>query len=298
MVDPLTLWVWGVIALNLAVAVVAMCLIRFGSGFWFKVSTSDELAERDNLAFGLSLAGGISGVALILAGATAGEAELTYLDELKMVVTYAALGLVLLKMGALINDWVILPGFSVREQVRSQNVSAGVVQASNLLALGILINGAMNWHDGGLGQGLLAVAVVFLLSQIVVLAATRMRFAIFARRNEGRSWQDAIRQGNVALGIRYAGHLIGTALASSSAGGLVTFGSGISITAWGSYLLWLVWALVLAAALLLLSMLAQRVILSKVDLVEEVDQQQNAGVAFVEATVFVSIGILFRVIIG
>ena len=298
MIDSLTLWFWGVVALNLVIATGAMCLLRFGSGVLFKVDTRDELAERDNFAFGIAIAGGIIGVTLILAAATSGESELTFMDELTVVITYAVVGVALLKIGMLINDIVVLPGFSIREQIRDKNLAAGVVQAANLVALGVLVNGAMNWSEGGPLQALFSVVIVFVLSQVVVLAATRARFAIYARRNSGSSWQEAIQAGNTALGVRYSGHLIGTALVASSAGGLVTFSQGIAMDAWLTYLIWLGWALGLAAVLLVLSMLAQRAILGQIDVVEEVDNQRNAGVAFIEAAVFIGLGLIIKAILG
>ena len=294
MVDSLTLWIWGVVALNLVIATGVMCLLRFGSGVLFKVDTRDELAERDNFAFGIAIAGGIVGVTLILAAATSGEPELTYMDEFLLVITYGAVGLALLKIGMLINDFLVLPGISIREQIKSKNLAAGVVQAANLAAIGVLVNGAMNWSEGALEQALLSVVIVFILSQIVLLAVTRTRFAIYARRNQGHSWQEAIEAGNTALGIRYSGHLIGTALAASSAGGLVAFSEGIAMAAWMTYLIWLAWALALAAVLLVLSMLAQRAILGSINVVEEVDKQRNAGIAFIEAAVFIGLGLIIK----
>ena len=45
-------------------------------------------------------------------------------------------------------------------------------------------------------------------------------------------------------------------------------------------------------------MLAQRVILAGVDVVEEVDRQRNVGVAALEAAVFLGIGLVIRAVAG
>ena len=298
MVDSLSIWIWGIVALDLAVAVAAICALRYGSGLLFGVDSRDELAEKDNLAFGLALAGGALAVALILAAAAAGDPAITLGEELGVVVAYAVVGLVLLKIGVLINDWVVFHHFSVREAIGGQNAAAGTAQAANLVAIGVLINGAIGWADGGLVQGLVAVVVVFLLSQLVVLAVTRLRAAIYARRNDGQRWQDAIAGGNAGLAVRYAGHLIGASLAASSAGGMVSFVPGWDLVALLGYLSWLVWAIVLSLALLLLSMLAQRAVLQGIDVVEEVDRQRNVGVAAIEATIFLGIGLVIRAVAG
>ena len=294
MIDSLSLWMWGIVALDLVVAVAAICALRYGSGALFGVDSRDELAEKDNAAFGIALAGGALAVALVLAGATAGEAAVTFLGELGVVAAYALAGLALLKIGLLINDWIVFRDFSLIGATKAQNVAAGTVQAANLVALGILINGAINWASGDLAESLLSVAITFFLAQFVVLGVTRARAAIYARRHGGERWQAAIESGNAAVGVRYAGHLIGTALASSSAGGMVSFDSGGVL----AYVAWFAWAVVLAAALLALSMLAQRAILRGIDVVDEVDRQRNLGVAAIEAVVFVGIGLVFRAVAG
>ena len=298
MIDGLSIWFWGIVALDLAVAVAAMCALRYGSGILFSVDSKDELAEKDNFAFGVALAGGTLAAALVLAAAGSGEAAETLAAELRAVVAYAVVGLALLKLGILCNDWIVFHGFSVKAAIKDQNLAAGIVQAANLVALGVLINGAINWADGGLAQGLLSVVVTFFLAQFVVLGVTRTRMAIYSRRHDGQEWQAAIESGNAALGVRYAGHLIGTALASSSAGGMVAFIAGVDGGAWIAYGAWFLWAVALAAVLLVLSMLAQRAILSGIDVVEEVDRQRNVGVAAIEATVFVGIGLVIRAVAG
>lgn len=298
MINSMNFWIWGIVALDLAVAIAAMCALRFGSGLLFEVDTRDELAKKDNFAFGIVLGGGTLAVALILAAAASGNPALTFLTELKVVVIYAVVGLLLLKVGIVINDLVVFHKFSVKEQIQSGNCAAGVVQAANLVALSILIHGAMNWTDGGLVQSLASLVIVFLLSQLVVLAVTRTRSIIYAKRHDGEAWQKAIEGGNTALAVRYAGHLLGAALASSSAGGMVGFITGADATAWMAYAAWLVWAIILAIVLLALSMLAQWAFLAGIDVVEEVDNQQNIGIATIEATVFVGVGLIIRAIAG
>ena len=78
----------------------------------------------------------------------------------------------------------------------------------------------------------------------------------------------------------------------------MSFVAGVDAAAWLAYVAWFVWAVVLAAALLGLSMLAQAVILRGVNLVDEVDKQRNVGVAAIEATVFVGIGLIIRAVAG
>ena len=298
MFDDLSIWIWGVVALDLAVAAVVVCGLRYGSGLLFGVNSRDELAEKDNLGFALALAGGAVAAALVLAAAGAGTPSVTLAEELAAVAAYAAVGLVLLKLGMLINDRAIFHRFSVRQAIQAGNAAAGTVQAANLVALGVLIHGAIGWSEGALAEALASVVVMFFLAQLVVLGVTRARAAIYARRHAGESWQRAIEEGNAALGVRYAGHLVGTALASSSAGGMVDYAVGADTAAVVAYAAWLAWAIVLAAVLLVLGMLAQRAVLHGVDVVDEVDRQRNVGVAAIEAAVFIGFGLVIRAVVG
>ena len=298
MFDSLNIWIWAIVVLDLAVAVAAICALRYLSGLLFGVDPRDELAEKDNLAFGLTLAGGAGAVALVLAAATAGDPAVDFARELGVVALYAVVGLVLLKAGMLINDWVVFNEFSLKQAINGGNVAAGTAQAANLIAIGILVNAAINYSEGDLLNAVAVVVIVFLLAQVVLLAVTRIRALIYAKRNEGAKWQAAIDGGNAALGVRYAGHLIGTALAVSSAGGMTAYvvppDAGMVVV----YAALLGLAVVLAVVLLLLSMLAQRAILHGIDVVEEVDVQANVSVAAIEAAVFIGVGLVMHAVIG
>ena len=298
MFDSLSIWIWAIVVLDLAVAVAAICALRYLSGLLFGVDSRGELAEKDNLAFGLTLGGGAGAVALVLAAATAGDPAVDLAQELGVVALYAVVGLVLLKAGMFINDWILFNELSLKQAISAGNTAAGTAQAANLVAIGVLVNGAIGYSDGGLADAVIAVVIVFFLAQFVLLAATRMRAGIYARRNAGAKWQAAIAGGNTALGVRYAGHLVGTALAASSAGGMIAYvvppESGMIV----AYAAWLGLAIILAIVLLALSMLAQRVILHGIDVVEEVDQQGHVGVAAMEAAVFIGVGLVMHAVIG
>ena len=298
MFDSVSVWIWAIVVLDLAVAIAAICALRYLSGMLFGVDSRNELAEKDNFAFGLTLAGGAGAVALVLAAATAGDPAVDFAQELGVVALYAVLGLVLLKAGMLINDRVVFNEFSLKQAINGGNVAAGTAQAANLIAIGILVNAAISHSEGALANALATVVIVFLLAQVVLLGVTRLRGLIYAKRNKGAKWQSAIDGGNTALGVRYAGHLIGTALAVSSAGGMIVYVAPPDAGMVAVYAALLALAIILASVLLLLSMLAQRVILHGIDVVEEVDVQANIGVAAIEAAVFIGVGLVLHAVIG
>ena len=136
--------------------------------------------------------------------------------------------------------------------------------------------------------------MVVLLSQVVLLGVTRLRARIYAKRHQGASWQQAIAQGNAALALRYAGHLIGTALVASSAGAMIES----AVTGVAVYLWWLVYALLLAAALVVAALIARKAILFGVNVVAEVDEQNNIGVAAIEAAIYLGLGVVIQALLG
>lgn len=289
MINELSVWMVSIIAINLSIAVTAICAFRFLLGVIAGVNTTDELSQKDNYAFGLVFAGGAGAIALILAAAVAGEAEVNFVLEAVNVFTYAGAGIILLKLGSAVNDWIMFHEISLKKSISEHNISAGIVQASNLIALGILLNSTINWVESENWEGILPVALIFATSQIVLLIITRLRALIYRRRHPGDSLQMAIFHGNPALAIRFAGHVFGTTLAVGAAGHLVEYIHNDPLM---SALSWGIVAVVLTFLLSALSFVARRAILAKIDVVEEVDNQQNVGIAFIEAAIFISIGLL------
>ena len=289
MINEQSIWAIAVLAINLSIAVAAICGFRFLIGKLAGVSTTVELSEKDNHAFGVSFAGGAGALALVLSAAVTGDAAPDLIAEALNVITYAVAGIILLKLGSLINDLIIFNKFSLKQAVHEHNVGAGVIQVGNFLALGFIIHAAVNWVESEDWQGLLPVLLVFVVAQIILLLVTRLRTQIYSRRHDGESFQHAIEAGNTALSIRYAGHIIGTSLAVSAGGNIAPY---LHNEPWLSAGIWGAVAIGLTLSLSVLSLIARSAILAKIDVVEEVDDQQNVGVAFVEAVIFISIGLL------
>lgn len=289
MINDLSVWTTTIIVIDLAIATAAICSFRLLFGLLAGVNTTVELAEKDNYAFGISFAGGAGGLALVLSAAVSGDGAVDLVVEALNVATYAIAGIVLLKIGSLVNDRVIFHKLSLKDAVAQHNTGAGVIQAANFLALAIIISSSINWVESENWEGLLPVLLIFVVAQFVLLMVTRLRAQIFSRRHDGSSFQKAIEAGNTALAIRYAGHILGTALAVSAGGGMVEYLHNeplLSAAGWAAI------AVVLTLVLSLLSLVARTAILAKIDVVEEVDNQQNVGVAFVEAVIFVAVGLL------
>ncbi len=294
--DDFSLWATiGILSVDLLIAVGAICALRYLQGLLAGVDTTTELAARDNYAFGISIAGGTLALALVLAGAVSGEASDGLLAEAWNVAAYAIVGIVLLKVGTVINDQVIFHQFSLKQQVHENNIAAGIVQAANLIALGLIINTATYWVESDSWLGTFSVILIFFAAQVVLLAVTWLRGRIYEKRHKGERLQIALEKGNSALAIRYMGHLLSAAFGVKAASGLLAYQS-FGLT--GLIFNWLFVALVITAVISGLAALARRAVLHNINVVEEVDEQQNIGVASIEATLFIAIGLIVSSLLG
>ncbi|MBT5230000.1 MAG: DUF350 domain-containing protein, partial [Methylococcales bacterium] len=67
--NSLDIWKFQASAISFLIILLLFISLRLLKGFIANVSTSDEIAEKDNAAFGVSFAGGITALAIMLTGA-------------------------------------------------------------------------------------------------------------------------------------------------------------------------------------------------------------------------------------
>lgn len=259
------------------------------------VSAHDELSERDNFAFGISMAGAVIGVAIMLMGAVSGEAAKNPAVEALVMFAYAGLGVGLMGVTRIIFDKFSLPDISIHDEIMKGNVAAALVDAGNMIATAIILRAVMVWVDSNSFSGLLFVLGGFLLSQVIMVAATKYRRNVYARRHGEMGVQKQLQDGNAALAVRFSGHRIGIALAVTAASGIVVYTHdqlAISLAAW------ITTAIVMFLVLTLLAVVVRKAILGGVDVAEEVDKQRNVAIGAIEAAVYVAVGFLLAGLFG
>lgn len=283
-------WQIAVVIINAVLALAALLGLRYGMSALIGVHAKDELDKQDNIAFGIIIAGAVLALMLIMGGAVSGEANAVLAQEALNILMYGVLGIVLLKIGFLIQDKLLLRQIDVGAEIKKGNVAVAIAAAANLVAVGIVIRTSITWvEDSGVG-GLLPVIMVFIASQIVLAAVTLLRTTVFAKRNPGKTWQNAILGNNPALAIRFAGQILATAFATSSVAYLVNYSA---IFLFEMFYLWLALGLGVMLIVWVLYRLVCVIVLNNINLAEEVDQQGNLGVAAIEAALFLGIAALF-----
>ena len=254
------------------------------------INTTLELSEKDNHAFGLSLAGAVVALSIVFAGVASGDVATSLIVEAGFVLGYGILGIIFLISTRLVFDKITFPKVDLKSLISEGNVSAGILDAGNMIASSTIIFGVFAWTSGDWLTSIGIVILMFVITQALLVFASRYRVILFAKRNQGESFGESIQQGNSALAIRFAGFQIGTALAISVSGTLVVFKNGADTAL--SIGVWVIVAITLMAATVILTAVIEKVVLYGIPIAREVDQEQNYGVASIEAGAYVGLGLL------
>ena len=281
----------GMLILDFVIVFAVLLCARVLYGLVAGIDVTEEMAGKNNHAVGISLAGATAGIGIMLSGVVTGTFSSTLGAEALSMVVYAAVGLVLMWLTRLIFDKVSLPSFSVKDEIARGNSAVAIVDAGNMVATAVMVRAVMNWSEGALSSGLMAVAVGYVATQIILTLTTVYRIRLFRMRNrEGAGFQDVVRAGNMAVAMRFVGFQVGVALAVTAASGVAVFQAGGDPIVQG--LTWGAVSIVMAVFLALLALIAERSVLAKINVAEEVDRQQNIGVALMEVGVYVAIGLI------
>lgn len=283
------------LTIDIAIAIVLLGAMRFISGLSAQVNSTDELAKEDNFAFGISVAGSVAALGIVLTGAISGENADSYLGEIIGMGSYGIFGLILIKVGRVFHDRFALNQIDKNAQIKARNITVGIVDAAGAIATAIIIRAVLLWVYGLDINTFTAITAGFIVSQAMLVLVTRIKERQYAANNQNGSMQSAFADGQIALAIRYAGQVISTALAVTAASHFLTYSpETLMINLIG----WLVFGIVMTLLVAILTSVAKRLVLMGINLVEEVDQQHNIGVACVEMAISISIALILTALMS
>lgn len=278
-----------VLLINLAIAIAIFASVRFFSGIISHTNPSKELLKKDNLAFGISLAGVLMAVTIVLTGAIYGDPIYTLEDSVISVGLYGVIGLVLMALTRIIFDKIALPKIALREEIVKGNVAAGIIDAGNVIATAIVIRTMMVWVEVNTLYGLFAVLVGYLISQVLLTGTTYLRTKKMSFKNDGKHPQQEFVEGNIAIALRFTGRKIGTAFAIAAAANVLVFESyniPLLLAAWAAT------SVIMIGVLSIISMIVDKVILANVDIYHELITQRNAALGIVQCVIYIALGLL------
>ena len=237
-----------------------------------------ELVEKDNLAVALAVSGYYLGLVIVLGGVVSGPASFSVIDDVIGLVIFGVLGTVLLNLSAWVNDAVVFSKFdNEREIVEDRNAGMGAVEAGNYVAVGLITAGAMS-GEGGLVPGL-----VYWFAGLVALIVAGLLYD----KMTSYDLHDEIEKDNVAVGVAFAGVLIGfgNIIRLAGEGDFVSWNQ--SLTEFGYY------TVVGLCLLPLVRLFADKVLLPGASLSDElVKDQPNLGAGVLEAVSYVAASML------
>jgi uncharacterized membrane protein YjfL (UPF0719 family) len=282
---------------KMLIAVVLFASLRFFSGAISNSNATSQLTEKDNPAYGISLAGVVLAVTIMLSGTIYDNPETTLEEIALSTVLYGALGIVLMSLSRLIFDDIALPKISLKEHILKGNIAAGLVDAGNVIATAIIIRAVMLWVEYNTIEGIKAVLIGYLVSQAMLTLVTHTRVRLFPRKvaDKSTSLQDELAKGNVAVALRFTGRRIGSALAISAASSTLLY----ELSSFTNLILaWTVMSFLALVILHILSFIADRIILANIAIEDEVIRQKNAALGATQGAIYLSLGLLLAQLMG
>ena len=283
------------LAIDVTIAIILLGAMRFLLGLTSQVNSTEELAQKDNFAFGVSVAGSILALGIVLTGAITGENAPSFLFEIIGMLAYGTYGLILIKIGRVIQDKVALQHLNKTALIKENNLTIGIIDAAGAIATAIIIRAVLLWVDGLNVATFIAITSGFIVAQAVLVLVTRIREKQYSRNNQKDSLQEALSDGQVALAIRYSGQVISTALAVTAASHFLIYSPETLVM---NLIGWLVFGVVMTILVSLLTSVSKRIVLWGINLVEEVDQQHNIGVASIEMATSIAIALILTALMA
>ncbi|MDB5478619.1 MAG: putative rane protein [Alphaproteobacteria bacterium] len=277
------------ILLNLAMVIALFASLRLFAGLIGGVKPTVELIKKDNPAFGIALAGVILAIALLLSGTIYGSLDTTLLESAETVIFRGVLGVILLAVTRIIFDRITLSRVHIKDEIIKGNVAVAIADTSNVIAAAIIVRAVFVWGKSNSMQGIVALVAGYAVSQLILTFITMAKLRISTARYGDRGIQRQLKNGNIAVSLRFAGQKIGTAFAIAIAASLIATEDFELLPVLG---VWFLASLLAIFLLKLISFISERIILFKVDINDEVIGQGNIAVGAVIGIIYVAIGLL------
>lgn len=294
-IDTLEFFPTGLVYVGLGILV--LVLAKLAQDVITSYRINEELTEKDNVAFAISMTGYYFGVIAVFLGALyqpllvlqdarwldrfTGDFWLSVLE----VFVYSVAGIVVLNLARIVVDRLILYRFDTeKEIIEDQNAGTGAVEFGVYVAVGLVI-AASTAGGGGDDVSVLDGAVrslAFLGLGLVVLVL----YVLFYQLTTFYDIHAEIERNNVAVGVALGGNLIAVGLVTFKA----VFGEFVS---WSeSVAAFLTFAVIGFVLLFVVRRLVDLLLFPRVKMADELAIDQNLGVAFIVSAVVISAALI------
>lgn len=277
------------LAIDIAIALLLLTVIRLLSGVPSTINVTQELGEKDNFAFGISVAGRMLALCMVLSAVVGRHIGLGFEVAAMGTSLFGAIGIILIQVGRVAHDKIVLHLVDKNVAILERNTSVALVDASSAIASAIIIYGMINWVEGTDANAVVGILSGFFIVLAILLLTTRLYEIRFARNNQNDSFQGMLRKDNFALAIQHSGNLISTAIVVSIAGSLLEYQAHTYVS---NVTGWLICGITSSVALAIVVGVAKRIVLFGLNWKEEVDMQGNVGLACIEWVLSVGIALI------
>ena len=248
-----------------------------------------ELSHKDNPALSTLFSAFLLATGIAASGSFFGHWQDPIASAALKMLPEGLLAIVLLRASIWINDYSILSDFSITKEIgEDRNLGVSITVAASTLASGMIINGALTGYSPNYAAGLRDLVVYWTLGQSLLVVAGM----VFRRIKQYDVHRLLEYDDNPAVGWSFGGYLVGIGIVVRGA----TIGSGLSTLVnelWHTVLL----SLIGCTLLTVLHQTAPRIILSGIDLREEVEMNRNTAVGIPMACLTIALAIFIAELI-
>ncbi len=274
---------------NFVILIIVFLLAKVVFKRFLLASRKDINPESENFAYSISVFSLFISLSIILTSVIYGNLPTTLSESILKLLTYSGLGIILLIASGFIFDKIALTRITLNKEIASGNIAAALVDAGNFIASALVIAAALKWYEFKHSEGILAILIMYVASQVILTLATIIRKVLFNYSDESINFEQQIAGRNNAAAIDFAGRRIATALAITAATNLIPYQEGYSLT--DIMTKWVVISIITVAGLNVLSWCASKIIFWDRDIQMDIINR-NSSTALGDAAVFVSFGII------
>lgn len=273
---------------NFVILVLIFVLAKIIFTRFIMSSKKGEEPSSANTAYAVSVFALFISLAIILTSVIYGNLPENNVEGIYKLITYSALGIVLLIASGLIFDKIAIKRFSVNKEIAKGNKAAAIVDAGNFIASALIIAAALKWYEFRSFDEITAILGIYIASQIILTIATLIRKADkYTLKSTG--FEHQITKDNTAVAIDFSGRRIATALALTASMNLMPFQQGYDQI--DILFNWVLLSAVLVFLLNIFGWFASRIIFWNKDIISDV-LKGNIATALGDAAVYISFGII------
>ncbi len=277
---------------SLSLALIVAFTIRQITAKRSQSSIKAELAQKDNFAMGISYAAWLF-TSVVVIGYTVDRIPekhtLSEMSDLLLPLLWVFTSFAFIHIGRVIHAHFIINRFNEDKAILQKNVCAALVESGAIISNGVIVVALYQWLSPDSVYDYILMFIAFLFCQVVLTLQSRWHEYTFAKANQGERLQRSFKFDNTAIGLRYASRTVAGSFALYAGLNLATYNPNLFIDNFFSLAINCITLLIMHLGL---CTLFTRIALPRINAENEIDQQDNVGIACIELAINLSLGLL------